>query len=68
MSQKSDLDLRNDHQAKREADRVQANRDELIERIAQAIDDDGTIEPMKGLHFNRVSSPSYSFLLCDCSR
>ncbi|MHC5832509.1 MAG: AraC family transcriptional regulator, partial [Nostoc sp.] len=40
------------------ADRAQAHRDELKERIAQAIRHDGTIEPLKGLHFNRSSSPS----------
>ncbi|MHC5821010.1 MAG: AraC family transcriptional regulator N-terminal domain-containing protein, partial [Nostoc sp.] len=57
-SEKSDMDLMNDPQAKREADRAQANRDELKERIAQAIRHDGTIEPLKGLHFNRASSPS----------
>ena len=48
----------NDPQAKRSADRAQANRDELTERIAQAIRHDGTMEPLKGLHFNRSSSPS----------
>ncbi len=52
------IDLMNDPQAKREADRAQANRDELKEHIAQAICHDGTIEPLKGLHFNRSSSPS----------
>ena len=57
-SEKSDIDLMNDPQAKREADRAQANRDELKERIAQAIRHDGTIEALKGLHFNRSSSPS----------
>ena len=57
-SEKSDIDLMNDPQAKREADRAQAHRDELKERIAQAIRHDGTIEPHKGLHFNRASSPS----------
>lgn len=57
-SQKSDIDLTNDPQTQREADRSQANRDELTERIAQAIRQDGTIEPLKGLHFNRSSSPS----------
>ncbi|MEH1888489.1 MAG: AraC family transcriptional regulator [Nostoc sp.] len=59
-SEKSDIDLMNDSQAKREAERVQANRDELTERIAQTIRHDGTIEPRKGLHFNRSSSPSES--------
>ena len=58
LSETSDLDLTNDSQAKREADRALANRHELTERIAQAICDDGTIEPLKGLHFNRSSSPS----------
>lgn len=48
----------NDLQATREASRVQANREELTERIAQAIRRDGTIEPLKGLHFNRTSSPT----------
>lgn len=36
---------------------MQANRDELVERISQAIDRDGKIEPLKGLHFYRFSSP-----------
>ncbi len=44
-------------QAKREVDRAQANRDELTERIAQAIGQDGTIEPLKGLHLKRSSLP-----------
>ena len=54
----ANINLMNDPQAKREADRAQAYRDELTERIAQAIRHDGTIEPLKGLHFNRASSPS----------
>ncbi|MEG4073217.1 AraC family transcriptional regulator [Microcoleus sp. Pol14C2] len=57
-SEKSDRSLMNDHQAKREASRAQANRDELTQRIAQAIRHDGTIEPLKGLHFYRTSFPS----------
>jgi len=57
-SEKSAMELMNDQQAKREADRAQAHRDELTQRIAQAIRHDGTIEPLKGLHFNRSSSPS----------
>ena len=48
----------NDQQALREADRAQAHRDELTQRIAQAIRHDGTIEPLKGWHFHRSSSPS----------
>lgn len=57
-NEKSDADLMNDQQAKREADQAQANRDELKERIAQAIHHDGKIEPLKGLHVNRISSPA----------
>jgi AraC-like DNA-binding protein len=57
-SEKPDRSLINNPQVKREADRTQANRDELTERIAQAIRHDGTIEPLKGVHFNRSSSPS----------
>ncbi len=64
-SQKPNIDLINDPQTKltcalREADKAQANRDELAERIAQTIRHEGKIEPMKGLHFNRSSSPSQS--------
>lgn len=54
----SDIAFMNASQAKREADRAQALRDELTERIAEAIHENGTIEPLKGLHFNRASSPS----------
>ncbi|PSB10662.1 AraC family transcriptional regulator CmrA [Pleurocapsa sp. CCALA 161] len=54
------MDLMNDPQAKREADRAQANRDELTELIPRAISYDGTIEPLKGLHLKRSSSPTES--------
>lgn len=42
----------------READREQANRDELVGRIARAIRADGRVEPLKGLYLNRSSSPT----------
>jgi AraC-like DNA-binding protein len=51
----------NNPRTKREIDRAQAHREELTERIAQAIREDGTIEPLKGLHFNRISLPSECF-------
>ena len=57
-SETFDRDFIHDPQAKREADRAQANRDELAERIAGAIRQDGTLKPLKGLLFNRSSSPS----------
>jgi AraC-like DNA-binding protein len=53
--------LINDQQPKRDADRAQANRDELADRIAQAIGHDGAIEPLKGLHFNRFSLSAKPF-------
>ena len=44
-------------QAEREALRVQANREELVERIGQAMREDGTVQPLPGLHLSRVSLP-----------
>ncbi len=46
----------NREQAEREARRTQDNRDELVERLAHAIREDGIIEPLKGLHLYRISS------------
>ncbi len=45
------------HQAEREALRLQASREELVERIAHAVREDGVVEPVKGLHLNRLSVP-----------
>ena len=42
----------------REVQQAQANRDELIERIARAVRDDGRVEPLKGLHLQRASCPT----------
>ncbi|MCX7707256.1 MAG: AraC family transcriptional regulator [Anaerolineae bacterium] len=44
-------------EAEREAQRAQANREELVELIARTVREDGSVEPLKGLHLNRVSSP-----------
>lgn len=44
-------------QAEREVLRVQANREELVERIARAVREDGTIQPLQGLYLSRVSFP-----------
>ena len=51
------MDSRPLQPVEREAHRAQASQDELAGRIAQAIREDGTIEPLKGLYLNRVSSP-----------
>src|SRR5215216_4940567 len=40
------------------ADRAQANRDELVERIMRAVREDGTAEPLPGLRLRRASSPT----------
>jgi AraC-like DNA-binding protein len=37
---------------------AQAGRDELAERIARAVREDGTVEPLEGLHLARASSPT----------
>ncbi|RYG33593.1 AraC family transcriptional regulator, partial [bacterium] len=34
------------------------NREELAERIARAFRVDGTVQPLDGLHLNRVSRPT----------
>ena len=48
----------NPHPIEREAHRVQANRGELVERIARAIPENGRVEPLRGLRLNRASSPT----------
>jgi len=42
----------------RDAQREQANRAELVERIARAVREDGRVEPLKGLRLNRASAPT----------
>ena len=52
-------------QAERETQRMQAQREELAERIARAVRDDGTTQPLPGLHLNRSSlsqAPLYSVM------
>src|SRR6266550_1878749 len=51
------MDVMNHQQAEREAQRVQANREELVERIARALRADGTAQPLQGLHLYRHSFP-----------
>ncbi len=41
----------------REARRLHASREELIERLTQALPEDGVIQPFKGLHLARISTP-----------
>jgi AraC-like DNA-binding protein len=51
------MDVMNHQQAEREAQRMQANREELVERIARALRADGTAQPLPGLHLYRHSFP-----------
>ena len=46
----------NGQQSEREAQRAQASREELIERLVRAIHDDGTAEPLPGLRLRRASA------------
>ena len=41
-----------------EARRAEANRVELVERIARAVREDGSVDPLPGLHLYRGSSPT----------
>jgi AraC-like DNA-binding protein len=50
--------LTNQGQSERQVQRAYASREELIERIMQAIRNDGAVEPMEGLVFVRASSPT----------
>lgn len=43
--------------AEREAQRAHAHRAELVERIASAVRDDGTTQPLQGLYLSRASVP-----------
>jgi AraC-like DNA-binding protein len=52
------MDLMNHWQSEHEAHRVQASRDELVERMARVIREDGTVEPLEGLELRRASSPT----------
>jgi AraC-like DNA-binding protein len=52
------MDSMNLQQGEPEVHQAQANRDELVERIARAVREDGTVEPLKGLLLHRASSPT----------
>jgi AraC-like DNA-binding protein len=56
MSETVTVDLRDSQQGAREARRAQANRDELVERIARAVRQDGRVYPLEGLSLHRESS------------
>ncbi|MFL5590677.1 MAG: AraC family transcriptional regulator N-terminal domain-containing protein [Ktedonobacteraceae bacterium] len=51
------MDVMNHQQAEREAVLMQAHREELVERIARALRQDGTVQPLQGLYLYRHSFP-----------
>jgi AraC-like DNA-binding protein len=52
------MELMNRPRSEREAHGAQAGRAELVERIARAVREDGSAEPLGGLHLHRASSPT----------
>ncbi len=52
------MDLMDSPRSEREADRTQTARDELAERIARAVREDGAVEAPGGLRLLRRSSPT----------
>ena len=48
----------NRREAKREAQRIQSNREELVERMARALPEDGFLEAFPGLFLGRSSRPT----------
>ena len=57
MVEPDTLKLVNPRQQKRAATRVKTDLDELVERVARVNPEDGRIEPLAGLWFNRLSNP-----------
>ena len=49
------MDVMNHKPSEREAELMQANREELVERIGRAMRQDGTAQPLQGLHLYRHS-------------
>src|SRR6266508_3006493 len=56
--EEASIDMTNNEQSAREVQRAQASREELVERLARAIRDDGTTEPLPGLRLRRASAPT----------
>ncbi|MFY9824178.1 MAG: AraC family transcriptional regulator N-terminal domain-containing protein [Thermoanaerobaculia bacterium] len=52
------MDSTNTQGSERGTHRAYAYREELAERIARALPEDGAVEPLKGLHLNRSSTPT----------
>ncbi|MCC7371985.1 MAG: AraC family transcriptional regulator [Chloroflexi bacterium] len=48
--------MANDEQREREERQTETHREELVERLARTAREDGTVEPLRGLHIHRVST------------
>jgi AraC-like DNA-binding protein len=48
----------NHREAKREAQRIQSNREELVERMARALPEDGALDAFPGFRLSRSSRPT----------
>ena len=48
----------NHRDAKREAQRIQSNREELVERMARALPEDGSLDAFSGFRLSRSSQPT----------
>jgi AraC-like DNA-binding protein len=57
IDRKVPMDAINHQQAEHEAQWMQACREELVERAARAMHEDGVCQPLRGLHLARVSAP-----------
>jgi AraC-like DNA-binding protein len=57
INEEMPMDGINHQQSEREIQQMQANREEMVERIARAIREDGSIQPLQGLHLSRLSAP-----------
>jgi AraC-like DNA-binding protein len=52
------MDSTNRQPSEREVQRVQSNREELVERLTRAIRHNGTVDPLAGLMLRRASAPT----------
>jgi|GEM_PF-5700288 hypothetical protein len=62
------MDVMHHQQAEREAQRLQANREELVERIARAVRADGTVQPLPGCTCPAVPCLWSRFTACSSHR
>jgi AraC-like DNA-binding protein len=51
------MDVTNDQQTERDAQRLQAGREELVDLMMTTVKQDGVIETLPGLHLGRLSAP-----------